>query len=168
MKSEEEIRPLLMPFSGYLDLGMLQDAVESLESLPTELKHHPLVLSARLELLMHTKRWEEGVILAQSLTGLWPKYHEFHFRAAFCLHELRRTKEAKQTLLNAPMSIRDEPLFFYNMACYEAQLGDLQRAKELLAACLKKAPQMKAGAIDDRDLAPVWDSFDTPYPVGPA
>jgi tetratricopeptide (TPR) repeat protein len=165
MISEEDVHRLVLPFFGYLELGMEDDAIDVLERLPNELKQHPVVLSCRLELLMTKKRWEDGALLAQSLAGLWPMHFDFWFRAAFCLHELKRTVEARQTLLDAPELIREEPLFSYNMACYESQLGNVSRAKELLARTIEKAPQMKAEALDDPDLAAVWSSFNEPFPA---
>ena len=149
----------LQPFYGYLELGLFDDANEELESLPNELKPHPEVLLARLDMFMILKRWEEGVLLGQSLCGIWPRHPDFWFKTAFCLHELRRTVEARQTLLNAPAPIRDIALYSYNLACYEAQLGDLKRAKELLTVACKKEPIFRHEALDDPDLKPIWDSL---------
>jgi tetratricopeptide (TPR) repeat protein len=138
---------------------MDQDANNVLDALPPELKSHPLVLAARLEQLMVLKRWDDGVILGQSLSQKWPQHFDFWFRTAFCLHELKRTAEAKQTLLGAPPAIRETALYCYNLACYEAQLGDRDKAKALLAECFKRDKSMREGALDDPDLEPVWDSL---------
>jgi hypothetical protein len=119
-----EIQSLLEPFYGYLELEMDSDANDFLEELPNELKSHPLVYSARLDLLMAMARWEDGVILGQSLCKNWPKQNDFWFRTAYCQHELKKTAEAKETLLSAPTGLRDAPLYSYNLACYEAQLGN--------------------------------------------
>jgi hypothetical protein len=104
-------------------------------------------------------RWEDGAILGLSLAKLWPEHFDFWIHAAFCLHELKRTAEAKQTLLNAPVAIRETALYSYNLACYEAQLGQHEKAKVLLAECFTRDKSMRDGALDDPDLAPVWDSF---------
>ena len=149
----------LQPFYGYLELGLYDDANEELESLPNELKTRPQVLLARLDLLMTLKKWEESVLLGQSLYGIWPKHFDFWFRTAFCLHEMKRTIEARQTLLNAPVPIRDIALYSYNMACYEAQLGDVKQAKELLKVACEKEPNFRQQALDDPDLKPVWASI---------
>jgi hypothetical protein len=45
------------------------------------------------------------------------------------------------------------------MACREAQLGNLTEEKRLLTACFSKDPGFRAGALDDPDLAPIWDSL---------
>ena len=149
----------LQPFYGYLELGLYDDANNELESLPDPLKNLPEVLLARLELLMMLKRWEDGAMLGQSLCGLWPKQSDFWFRTAFCLHEMRRTEEARQTLLNAPEPIQNIAVYSYNLACYESQLGDVRAAKKLLKECFDKDASFKQLALDDPDLQPVWDSI---------
>jgi predicted Zn-dependent protease len=150
---------LLDPFVGYVDLGMYEEANAELEKLPNEIKTHPVVLLARLELLVEMKRWEEGVNLGQSLAKLWPQEFEFRFKAAYCLHELRRTQEAKDTLIDAPVNQRKTALYFYNMACYETQLGNVAQAKLLLKSCFERDKKWRAEALEDPDLEPLWASL---------
>jgi tetratricopeptide (TPR) repeat protein len=140
-------------------LKMYADANDELEGLPTKLKTHPAILLARLELLMEMERWDDGINLGQSLCGLWPDEYEFWFKAAFCLHEVKRTQEAKAALLSAPVKIRDTALYHYNLACYQAQLGNLGEAKKLLNKCFKKDKGFRQEALDDPDLKPLWDSL---------
>jgi len=155
----DAIQGLLRPFYGYLELGMDADANDALEALPDEIKPHPLVLGARLELLMVMERWESGVILGRSLCRLFPKIFDFWFRTAFCLHAMKRTVEARDTLIAAPLPIAATALYYYNLACYEAQLGETERAKLLLKECFTEDASMKATALDDPDLEPLWDSI---------
>lgn len=155
----ESVARLLQPFYGYVHLGMFLDANEELEKLPNEIKTQPLVLEARLELLVEMEKWEDGVLLGQSLLELWPQELEFHFKTAYCLHELKRTKEAKMTLESAPASIRLTALYCYNLACYETQLGNLGIAKLLLQECFVKEPRYREEALDDPDLEPLWESL---------
>jgi predicted Zn-dependent protease len=146
----------LDPFRGYLILGMYNDANDELERLPAELKTHPAVLSARLDLLMEMERWEDGVILGRSLFKLWPDECSFYVRTGFCLHEMKRTQEARQTLLDGPEALRSHAVYFYNLACYEAQLGNIAEAKRQLASCFKMDKNYKAESLDDPDLEPLW------------
>ncbi|MEJ0000919.1 MAG: hypothetical protein WDO13_18175 [Verrucomicrobiota bacterium] len=157
--TSDAIQALLRPFYGYLELGMDADANDSLEALPDDVKPHPLVLTAQLELLMVMKRWEDGVILGQSLCRIFSNHHDLWFRTAYCLHAMKRTAEAKETLLSAPTAISGTALYCYNLACYEAQLGRIDRAKSLLEACFTKDANMRATALDDPDLEQVWDSI---------
>ncbi len=154
MKSIED---LLEPFSGYLDLGMYLEAHEELENLPEEAKAHPWAALARLTLLLETGGWQEGIRLGSESSRKWPQEHEFYFKTAYCLHELKRTEEAKQTLETAPDAIRKTALFHYNLACYETQLGNIETAKHLLKRCFALAPAYKEEANEDPDLQPLWD-----------
>jgi tetratricopeptide (TPR) repeat protein len=155
----KDLEALLQPFYGYLALAMYAEAHEELESLPLESQLHPAIQLARMELLMEMKEWKVGASLGQSLCGLWPDEFEFWFKAAYCLHEQKRTEEAKETLLTAPFAIRDTALYYYNLACYETQLGHLAEARGLLKVCFKKDEHFREEALDDPDLAPLRGSF---------
>ena len=78
----ELLTDLLEPFDGYIALGMFMEATDELERLPTELKTHPAVLSATLDLLIELKRWEDGELLGRSLFKLWPDECSFYVRTA--------------------------------------------------------------------------------------
>ena len=106
-----EIEPHLQSFVGYLELGMYEDANNELDSLPLKMQEHPTVQLARLEVLVEMKRWEEAVLLGESLCDLWPQELEYWFKTAFCQHELKQTMDAKQTLLKAPAQIRETAVF---------------------------------------------------------
>jgi tetratricopeptide (TPR) repeat protein len=151
---------LLEPFDGYLALGMFMEANDELERMPNGFKAHPTVLTARLALLMEMERWEAAVILGRSLFKLWPDDTEFCIHTAYCLHELKQTAEAKQTLLDGPDALRDLAVFHYNLACYECQLGNLGEAKRRLATCFKIDRAHRAESLEDPDLEPLWRTLD--------
>ena len=50
-----------------------------------------------------------------------------------------------------------EPILHYNLACYDCQLGGSGKAR--LAHAFKLAPKCRLMALDDDDLAPLWDSL---------
>lgn len=150
----------LESFNGYLVLGMYDDANDELERLPNELKTHPAVLSAQFDLLMEMERWDDGVILGRSLFKLWPDECSFYIRTAFCQHELKLTHDARQTLLDGPEVLRTHAVYFYNLACYEAQLGNIAEAKRQLKTCFKLDKNYKAESLDDPDLEPLWRTIE--------
>jgi len=151
----DSIEILLEPFVGYFDLGMLREAGEELENLPAEVKDDPMVLLARMEWLMEMEHWEEGASFGKSSCNLWPRLDEFFFKTAYCLHEMKRTQEAKETLVGAPLSIRKGALYFYNLACYETQLGNMEEAKSLLKTCFRKDSDYRDESMADPDLTPL-------------
>jgi hypothetical protein len=47
----------------------------------------------------------------------------------------------------------------YNLACYEAQLGNVPKAKEHLEKAIAADPGFKMMALEDEDLKPFWHSL---------
>lgn len=58
---------------GYLELGMLQDAWDSLEEIPAEQRHLPPVLQVRLEIYRRMEKYEGMATIAEHLTKAFPE-----------------------------------------------------------------------------------------------
>ena len=82
-------------------------------------------------------------------------------QGAYCLHEMKRTDEALELLDEAPESVRSDAIYFYNMGCYQAVIGDVDTAFD----CLRKSFDMDESLIDvarrDPDLAVLKDSIES-------
>ena len=67
-------------------------------------------------------------------------------------------EKAKTVLLEAAKLFPDDDMIQYNLACYCAQLGQLDAAQEHLDKSyeLGDAQQIKLIALDDEDLKPLW------------
>ena len=90
------------------------------------------MLRMRLAVFMHSKRWNEALDVSYRLRAVAPELSFGYIHAAFCLHELGRTSEAKALLLGGPKALQSEPTFFYNLGCYDAVLGNLESARSYL------------------------------------
>jgi tetratricopeptide (TPR) repeat protein len=66
------------------------------------------------------------------------------------LHE-----QAKQVLTEALDRYEDRATILYNLACAEAQLGDVDAALEYLRAGLRERPDLAGTAREDSDLEPI-------------
>ena len=68
-------------------------------------------------------------------------------------------EKAKPVLLEAAKLFPDDGMIQYNLACYCAQLGQLDAAQEYLDKSyeLGDAKQIKLIALDDDDLKPLWE-----------
>ena len=45
----------------------------------------------------------------------------------------------------------------FNLACYEAQLGELDKARSYLARAIKLDDKFRLMALEDADLEPIWE-----------
>lgn len=153
------IQKALSAAQGYLELGMYEDAHRELNQLSPEMLGRVEFLECRLFLYMQQKRWEEALGIAAKLRRTDPHVATGYIQAAFCLHELGRTQEAKELLLNGPESLRLNPLYHYNLACYEAVLGETEAALIYLRKSFALQTDLREVARQDNDLKSLQGMF---------
>jgi predicted Zn-dependent protease len=151
----QEFEKNLLAAQGYAELGMHKDALEELDALPEVLRENPQVLEMRLIILMQKETWREAFSVSKRLCKAAPQAPIAFIHAAFCLHELGRTDEAKFTLLNGPAALQEDPTFHYNLACYECVLGDIESARAHLDRCFSLDKKFREFARTDPDLYPL-------------
>lgn len=159
------VQSLLEPFKAALELGMLREANDELEKLPSEIKTHPDVLEARLCLLdarsvLEDQALEDGVQLGKFSIKLWPLDQRFYVLTTHFLNELKKAQESKEILESAPASIRDGAEFCYQLARCEAQLGRLDQAERLLKECFAREESYRERFLAEPEFAPfshVWN-----------
>ncbi len=149
-------RPLLAA-DGYLYLGMPDEALQELAEIPVEHQKDSAVLRARIRVLLHLSYWREAEQLALEGTHSYPEENEFMVQRAFALHQQEKGTEAVQVILNAPEWIRRTGILHYNLACYEAQLGDLGTARQCIRAAIEINSSFKKNAKTDPDLQRLWN-----------
>lgn len=146
--------------SGWLELGNHIEANEELEKITPEYRVHPAVLTVRWEIYARAKQWEAAVDLGRALTQIVPDTPIGWINYAFALHELKRTKEAWETLLPVGGKFRTSPNVPYNLACYAAQLGHLREAEDWLKKAFAVGGRTyKLLALEEADLKAVWDKI---------
>ncbi len=84
--------------SGWLDLGLADEALIELQSLPEEEKTSQQVLEIRVHAEMECQSWNAASDTARLLCSKEPQNPEFFLRAAFCLHETGDTLAARNWL----------------------------------------------------------------------
>jgi predicted Zn-dependent protease len=148
----EDFEKIIQAAQGYTELGMHEDALIELESLIPAVRNRPDVLELRILILMHARKWGEALAASRDLCELRPDVTIGYIHAAFCLHELRRSGEAKSVLLSGPAALLDEPTYHYNLACYECVLGNLESALAHLETSFAIDKKFRAFAKTDPDL----------------
>lgn len=143
---------------GWFELGNHLEANEELEQITPENRAHPAVLEVRWQIYTKARKWEAALDIASALIRLAPELPLGWVHRSFCLHELKRTEEARDNLLRVVDKFPEDPIMRYNLACYECQLGRLEQAKNWLQKSfeLGDARKMKLAALDDPDLEPLW------------
>jgi hypothetical protein len=143
----------LLAATGWFELGLADEALVELETLPTDARTRRDVLELKLAAQMVNQSWNPASDTARLLCLKAADEPVFFLRAAFCLHETGDTLAACNWLLRGPKTLFDMAIFHYNLACYLWTLGEAKRARSHLKQAITMDESFIDAARDDRDLA---------------
>lgn len=138
--------------TGWLELGMPDDALAELSALTGEERGERRVLELKLAAEMAKGDWAPASDTALELCEMAVDEPDFFMSAAYCLHEAGRTAEARKCLLKGPGVLAEFPVYHYNMACYLWTLGEKEAAREHLDKAVAMDEGFLEAARTDRDL----------------
>ncbi len=142
----------LLAAQGYLELGMVEEALAELVAVQTPAISDPDLIELRLHILMQGGRWSDALASAEELLRLNSSALPAYIHGAFALHELGRTAEARDLLLRGPEVFGMDPTYHYNIGCYEAVLGNWESAKRSLEKSFTLDETYRDFAKQDPDL----------------
>ncbi len=142
----------LLAAQGYSELGMPEEAIAEIDSLPADARQHPAAIELRLLALVQAQRWTAALTASRELCRIVPDKSAGYIHAAFCLHELGKTEDAREMLLSGPEALHAEPTYHYNLACYECHLGNLDLARLHLEKSFNLDRKFRDFAKVDPDL----------------
>jgi Flp pilus assembly protein TadD len=141
--------------AGYAELGMNRESLVELKAIEKSDHDRAEVLQLRLHHLMREKKWARALSVSRKLCRVAPLCTAGFLHAGFCLHELGKTLQAKKLLLKGPVALLREPIYYYNMGCYDALLGNSKSAQVHLLTSFKMDPSFRDIAKKDPDLESV-------------
>lgn len=145
-------KQIIRAASGWLELGMPEDALEELNGLSGQDSEESKVLELKLAAQMAKEDWKNAAETAMALCSQSVDEPEFFLSAAYCLHETGETAEAKNWLQRGPDVLSEMPVFHYNMACYLWTLGEKERARNHLSKAVEMDESFMESARYDKDL----------------
>lgn len=148
-----DIDRIIVAAQGYVELGLFDEARRMLQPLSREHFARADVVEIGLLCLMGEQRWSEALAAAHELCSVSPNDAGGFIHAAYCLHELGRTAEALEVLQNGPKSLKAKSVYYYNIGCYKARLGQIDHALQYLDIAFEKDPSLRRLARRDPDLA---------------
>lgn len=143
----------LQAAAGWLELGLADEALCELQSLPPEVQLLRGPLELKLAAQMEEEQWNLASETARLLCLKAEEVPEFFLRAAYCLHETGDTLAACNQLLRGPKTLFEMAIFHYNLACYLWTLGEGPRARSHLKQAIDMDESFLDSAREDRDLA---------------
>ena len=146
-------KQIIRAASGWLELGMPEDALEELEGLSPADRETKKALELKLAAQMTKKVWKAASETAIRLCNQSVDEPDYFVNAAYCFHENGETEEARKWLQRGPETLSEMPVFHYNMACYLWKLGENERARNHLSKAVEMDESFMESARHDEDLA---------------
>ena len=143
--------------SGYLELGMFDEAALVLEEIAPEDKNRNEVLGARVNLYMAAKKWDMVAAVASHLVKVDPQTPGWWISLAYALRRTESIEKAEAILLRAQAIHPKVAMIAFNLACYASVAGRMEEAKERLRHAINLDKDIRKLALDDEDLRPLWD-----------
>jgi tetratricopeptide (TPR) repeat protein len=144
---------------GYIQLGMFQEANTELEEIDPFCRHLPEVLTARVAIYHGLQKWELMTVVAQQLAKWNPNEPGYFVDWAYATRRAESIHLAHAILTRGAELHPEDGLIQFNLACYEAEMGSIDRAKMHLARAIKADAKFSIMALDDPDLEPLWASI---------
>jgi tetratricopeptide (TPR) repeat protein len=136
----------------YIELGRFEEAQVELEKIDPFCRHLPELLSARIPHYRTLKRWDLMAIVAKKLTEWIPERPGNFIDWAYAARRAESIHAAHAILTRAASLHPADPTIQFNLACYEAQMGNLNRAKTHLERATETDAKFRLMALKDPDL----------------
>jgi Flp pilus assembly protein TadD len=143
--------------SGYLELGMFDDAALVLEEIAPEDKNRNEVLGTRVNLYMAARKWDMAAAVASHLVKVDPETAGWWINLAYSVRRIEGIEKAEAILLRSQTIRPQVAMIAFNLACYASVAGRMEEAKERLRHAIELDEEARKLALEDEDLKPLWD-----------
>lgn len=150
---EADNRRALRAAIGFAELGLYDDALAELDSSG---RPSPETEALRMEILRRARRWEEMRERAKERVESEPAIYEWWILWADATRHSLGLIPARALLERALAKFPGNGHILFQLACYSAQLGELDKAKEFLEGAVAADERWADISHVDRDLDPLW------------
>jgi Flp pilus assembly protein TadD len=148
---------------GWLGLGNWREASQEIEKISPENRMKPAVLLTEYDVAATAKDWAHAADVADMMVEIIPDSAGVWLSLAYAVRRKAGggIEQARTILKKSDQLFPREPMVAFNLSCYECQLGNLEEARDWLDKAMARgdAKQIRALALKDRDLEPLWDEL---------
>jgi cytochrome c-type biogenesis protein CcmH/NrfG len=142
--------------SGYLELGMLDEAARILDEIDPKDRRRKEVLHAQLELATAAERWHSAVATAASLVRSHPEDPAGWLALARVITKTANAEYAEAVLTKACKWHPEITLLILDVAREATALGCFKEAKIWLKCAIHLQESVRSSALRDLRLKPLW------------
>ncbi len=148
-KLDPKLRWGLQFASGYLNLGMPDEALNELTRLKKDFQTLPEVMSLKGQIFLLRSEWSSAAELAQAGHDRYPELPDFYIQQALAYEQLGEPARAIDIWMSAPEAIKRSGFCHYNLARCQARLGNTSSARRHAQQAVKLEPLLKPAVKTD-------------------
>jgi tetratricopeptide (TPR) repeat protein len=150
--SRDQIRRLLDEAEGYLMIDLPRRSLQILDS-RSDWSAMPFEANLlRGEALRSLDRYREALKPLEVAVNLRPSDMRVALALGWCYKRTNRLAQAIDALQRALLAHADEPLLYYNLACYWSLAGNSAKAIDALTSALELAPDLRSLIAEESDF----------------
>lgn len=149
MMTAQEFRKTCDTAEGYMDLGLLEDALNILEDLPTQAKISKEVIILHIRILVKSGQPLKASYLGENLCFGDPDNVGLILEVGQLKHDAGEITEALKWLVSLETKCRDSARFHLLRAKCHASLGDLEACVLALSEAHRIDPDLRMQNLDD-------------------
>lgn len=157
----DELREQCDAAEGYIALGLLEEAVNILEDLPSELKITKEVITLHMGILLKAKDYLKASYLAETLSVSEPDDVDRMLIVARYRYQAGEYSDALAWLMSVARNCSGDAYFHYLSAQCHAALGDMDAARTSLQKVASMSETLRSSALDD----PVFEAIYGAEPI---
>jgi predicted Zn-dependent protease len=151
----------LVVSSGYLELGMLEEAARTLSEVEPEDRRRKEVLGAQLDLCIAAEQWDRAIATAASLVKSEPEDAVAWLALARLIMKTPNPEYAEDVLIKARKWHPKIAFLIMDFAREATAIGCLKEAKVWLRCGIHLQEGVRSIALQDRDFKPLWSWLKT-------
>lgn len=140
---------------GYCFFNMFEEAALALSEVPEDEVDSLEYCITRNRFLMSMKEWKIALHNTDVSLQLFPYEPEIIVQKAYILRQLGLNEESAREIVDSPAWMVKSGILHYNLACYEAIMGDPEVAVKFMDLAIEINPKMRKTAKSDPDLLSV-------------
>jgi predicted Zn-dependent protease len=148
---------------GWLGLNNWREAQLELEKISEANRRAPAVLLTEYDVCATAKDWGRAAEVADMMVDAMHDSAGVWLSLAYAVRRKPggSLEEARAILTKGEQMFPDQPMFAYNLACYECQLGNMDSARDWLDKAMARgdAKQIRDLALKDADMEPLWNEI---------
>jgi tetratricopeptide (TPR) repeat protein len=150
--SRDQIRRLLDEAEGYLMIDLPRRSLQILDS-RSDWSGMPFEANLlRGEALRSLDRYREALKPLEIAANLRPSDMRVALALGWCYKRTNRLAQAIDALQRALLAHADEPLLYYNLACYWSLAGNSSKAVDALTSALELDPDLRSLIAEESDF----------------